>query len=135
MTKVNGNIIELAKRFKQMEVDHELFQLQFQDGTYYWDIIRYRLYMVILSNFGIYENVSQSSVAYQAIQMEMKVFVFEHDYYKASYDLFDIPNVYLVDDWKKITEKKPNLQLKSFNKSSNVDLFTPFSSEKLTQYN
>lgn len=57
---MNGNkksIIELAEQFKQMEVKHGLFNKITKDGIYFWNVLRYTVYMTVLSRHGIYENV------------------------------------------------------------------------------
>jgi len=52
----------------------------------------------------------QSSVAYQALQMGLQVYVFKQDYYEASYDIFDEPSVTLAENWKEMSSimKKRN---------------------------
>jgi hypothetical protein len=51
------SIIELANQFKQMEVKYGLFKKTTTDGIYFWDVLRYTVYMTVLSKYGIYENV------------------------------------------------------------------------------
>jgi hypothetical protein len=46
----------------------------------------------------------QSSVAYQALQKGLKVFIFKHAYYEASYEIFNQDGVYLVDGWKDLSD-------------------------------
>lgn len=55
--KTKKSILELAEQFKAMEVKYNLFQKRTADGIYYWDILRYRVYLVVLSHYGIYENI------------------------------------------------------------------------------
>lgn len=44
------NSTELVNKFFNFEKKHKLFDLQTQDGIYWWDIVRYEIYSEILSN-------------------------------------------------------------------------------------
>lgn len=46
----------------------------------------------------------QSTVAYQALQKGLKVFVFKEDYYEASCDIFHYPNVVQVNTWQELSD-------------------------------
>lgn len=70
MTDKKG-IIQLAQQFKQMEVRNRLFERKTTDGILYWDVVRYKIYMTILSHCGIYENI-QVYVNKPQIQFWMK---------------------------------------------------------------
>lgn len=46
----------------------------------------------------------QSTVAYQALQKGLKIFIFKEDYYEASYDIFHYKNVTLVNNWEELSD-------------------------------
>jgi|GEM_PF-4527984 len=56
-SSLKKSIIEIARKFKSWEKNHNLFSRKTKDGIYYWDIIRYNVYMSILSENGIFVNV------------------------------------------------------------------------------
>jgi hypothetical protein len=52
-----NNILKLARRFRDMEVKYNLFNLQTKDGIYFWDILRYHVHLSVLSEKGFFPNV------------------------------------------------------------------------------
>lgn len=76
--------------------------------------------------------VIQSTVTYQALQKGLKVFIFKKDYYEISYDVFNEPGVFLVDNWKELSTLLSNKDLQG-NTVSKTMFFEPFNKNVLEE--
>lgn len=79
-----------------------------------------------LLNYCFATALIQSSVSYQALQKGLKVYIFKHDYYEASYDIFDRDDVILVEDYEEFCQKLDTTEIKMKNKPV---FYEPFNKE------
>src|SRR5471030_1602278 len=65
MISKKPSISELIEQFKKMESAHDLFNKKTNENVYYWDILRYWVFMAILSKNGYFAEHDYFSVPKQ----------------------------------------------------------------------
>jgi len=67
----------------------------------------------------------QSTVAYQALQKGLQVYIFKKDYFEISYDIFDDFSVFMVDSWGECSDLLKQRHAKIRSESKTI-FFEPF---------
>lgn len=75
-----------------------------------------------------------STVAYQAVQKGLQVYLLKTGYYEGGYDLFDLPHVELIDMDQDITLETIRSRHISGMQMESVHFFDPFSSAALLEF-
>lgn len=75
----------------------------------------------------------QSTVSYQAIQQKVKVVLLTEKYYWISYDIFSLPNVFLVNDWEEFKDLLLDEKTEP-DEAGPASFFDPFNAEAFQRF-